>query len=413
MEVLQPFKAFSTIVFVNTRAHAEEVARFLNHNGFSAGFYHAGLKAKDRERIQEHWIKNQFRSMVATNAFGMGIDKPDVRLVVHYDLPASPEAYFQEAGRAGRDGERAYSVVLFDQLDEKIQSEKLQQSFLDLDTLQEIYIKLCNHFSVTLGDLPEGSFSLSLKTFCSAFKLQPLVTVVGLKALHHMGLIYFDSETVRPDRIKALAEPTDLYAFQIENQKWGWLAQALVRMDGNLFHGYSRIDLEKIAAFTHQSKETVIEGLKAITNLKLFDYQPGTDEPFIEFLLPRPTKLDAQPFLELKKWEANLWKQWNTFLSFCKEENHCRTALLLQYFGETATNCGHCDVCRKKKQMEKLTNTELKENIWKDFQKQRIWGKSELIEKWQLSKNELHEIMEELVGMELIIEREEDCYERR
>ncbi len=413
VEVLQPFKSFSTIVFVNTRAHAEEVARFLNHNHFSAGFYHAGLKAKDREKIQEDWIQNKFRTMVATNAFGMGIDKPDVRLVVHYDLPASPEAYFQEAGRAGRDGERSYSVVLFDDLDEKIQSDKLQQSFLELDAIEEVYNKLCNHFQIALGDLPEQHFSLSLRNFCHSFHLQPVKTVVALKALHQMGMLVYDSETVRPDRIKAIAEPTHLYAFQLENSQWGWLAQALVRMDGNLFHGYSRIDLDRISSFTQQPKEKIVQGLQALHQLQLFDYQAGTDEPWIEVLTPRKTKLDVQPYLELKKWEASVSKQWTTFLSFCKEENECRTALLLQYFGEIAPPCGHCDVCRKKKQTENLSIDELKKAIWKDFTKQRIWGKSELLEKWNCSKNELHAILEELLLEELIVELEEDAYERR
>ncbi len=413
VEVLQPFKSFSTIVFVNTRAHAEEVARFLNHNHFSAGFYHAGLKAKDREKIQEDWIQNKFRTMVATNAFGMGIDKPDVRLVVHYDLPASPEAYFQEAGRAGRDGKRSYSVVLFDDLDEKIQSDKLQQSFLELDAIEEVYNKLCNHFQIALGDQPEQHFSLSLRNFCHSFHLQPVKTVVALKALHQMGVLVYDSETVRPDRIKAIAEPTHLYAFQLENSQWGWLAQALVRMDGNLFHGYSRIDLDRISSFTQQPKEKIVQGLQALHQLQLFDYQAGTDEPWIEVLTPRKTKLDVQPYLELKKWEASVSKQWTTFLSFCKEENECRTALLLQYFGEIAPPCGHCDVCRKKKQTENLSIDELKKAIWKDFTKQRIWGKSELLEKWNCSKNELHAILEELVLEELIVELEEDAYERR
>ena len=413
VEVLQPFKSFSTIVFVNTRAHAEEVARFLNHNHFSAGFYHAGLKAKDREKIQEDWIQNKFRTMVATNAFGMGIDKPDVRLVVHYDLPASPEAYFQEAGRAGRDGERSYSVVLFDDLDEKIQSDKLQQSFLELNAIEEVYNKLCNHFQIALGDQPEQHFSLSLRNFCHSFHLQPVKTVVALKALHQMGMLVYDSETVRPDRIKAIAEPTHLYAFQLENSQWGWLAQALVRMDGNLFHGYSRIDLDRISSFTQQPKEKIVQGLQALHQLQLFDYQAGTDEPWIEVLTPRKTKLDVQPYLELKKWEASVSKQWTTFLSFCKEENECRTALLLQYFGEIAPPCGHCDVCRKKKQTENLSTDELKKAIWKDFTKQRIWGKSELLEKWNCSKNELHAILEELVLEELIVELEEDAYERR
>ncbi len=413
VEVLQPFKTFSTIVFVNTRAHAEEVARFLNHNHFSAGFYHAGLKAKDREKIQEDWIQNNFRTMVATNAFGMGIDKPDVRLVVHYDLPASPEAYFQEAGRAGRDGERAYSVVLFDELDEKIQSDKLQQSFLELESIESVYNKLCNHFQIALGDQPEQHFSLSLRNFCHSFQLQPVKTVVALKALHQMGVLVYDSETIRPDRIKAIAEPTHLYAFQLENSQWGWLAQALVRMDGNLFHGYSRIDLDKISNFTQQPKEKILQGLLTLHQLQLFDFQAGTDEPWIEFLTPRKTKLDVQPYLELKKWEETIWRQWTTFLGFCKEEDHCRTALLLQYFGENAPACGHCDVCRKKKQTESLSTGELKEAIWKDFTKQRIWGKSELLEKWNCSKNVLHAILEELLLEELIVELEEDAYERR
>ncbi|HZX75422.1 MAG TPA: ATP-dependent DNA helicase RecQ, partial [Cyclobacteriaceae bacterium] len=257
--------AGSSIVYVRSRKATQELAKMLNQAGVSAIFYHAGLTYKERSERQEEWIKNISRVIVATNAFGMGIDKPDVRTVAHMDLPENLEAYYQEAGRAGRDGKRSYAVVLFHEVDVLSLQSKVQQAQPTLEYLNKIYQSLANYFHLAVGSSQGESYDFDLDDFSKRFSFKSVTVYAALKKLEEAGLIQLNEGFYRPSRVHLLVDKKRLYEFQIANEKFDPLIKSLLRLYGaTLFADFVNISENQISSSLKWADRQTREGLQQL-----------------------------------------------------------------------------------------------------------------------------------------------------
>ncbi|UEG51805.1 RecQ family ATP-dependent DNA helicase [Mucilaginibacter daejeonensis] len=340
----------SGIVYVRNRKETTELAKFFNDHGIAADHYHAGLSGDRRSAKQEQWKSNHIRIIVATNAFGMGIDKPDVRFVIHKDLPESLEAYYQEAGRAGRDGQKAYAILLYNQSDRQKQEYRFEVSFPSVDEIKQVYHYLANYYQLAYGAGEGLSFDLDLADLCSRFKLDVLKTLNALKFLEHGEYLNFNESVFLPSRFRFEVEHEELYNFQIQNPAWDPFIKTMLRSYGGAFEHYTRIREFDLARRTNLSVQQVTEALQQLNDLGVLSYLPQTDKPQVTYLKPRHTAanlwidrqyLDTRRLVYQKKMEA--------ILAY-SETDRCRSQQLLAYFNEPdAEKCGVCDVCLREK----------------------------------------------------------------
>ena len=355
----------SGLVYVRNRRETSEVALFLQRNGIAADFYHAGLERDERSRKQEEWKRNQIRVMVATNAFGMGIDKPDVRFVVHLDLPESLEAYYQEAGRGGRDEHRAFAVLLANQSDQLALRAKYTDSFPAVEEIKKTYHYLGSYFQLAYGAGEGLNFNFDLADFCKRFKLGVIKTIAALKFLEHDDYITLSENIFLPSRVMFTAGNEDVYRFQIENAGYDPLIKTILRSYGGMFDHYANIVESDIAKRLSISYNDVVRMLTNLQEMGLLSYLQQTDQPQLQFIRAR---VDLQHFdidvkyIELRK-KIQL-EQINAVLAYA-ETPVCRSIQLLAYFDEpNADKCGVCDICLAEKKNEDLA--ELNDKI--DFE---------------------------------------------
>ncbi len=344
------------IVYVRNRRETQEVARLLNYEGYNADFYHAGLDSPSRSLKQESWKTNKTRIIVATNAFGMGIDKPDVRFVVHLDLPESLEAYYQEAGRAGRDEKRAYAVLLYNKSDRVQLEKKLELSFPSIDEIKQVYHALGNYYQIAHGAGEGMVFEFDPGEFCNRFKLDAIKTLNALKFLEHDEYISLTESVFLPSRIKITVAAEDLYRFQVEFAGYDSFIKLLLRSYGGLFDQYSPIRESELARRSGTTTKNVIQTLEKLEELELLSYLKQTDKPQLQFIKPRA---DTQSLYIDSKYIAArkqiMQTQVKAVINYA-EEKKCRSRMLLQYFNEPdAEKCGVCDVCLEEK---RLANSE-------------------------------------------------------
>jgi ATP-dependent DNA helicase RecQ len=349
------------LVYVRNRRETSEVALFLKRNGVAADFYHAGIERKDRSSRQEAWKKNQIRVMVATNAFGMGIDKPDVRFVVHLDLPESLEAYYQEAGRAGRDELRSFAVLLANQSDQLALKAKYTDNFPSIEEIRKTYHYLGSYFQLAYGAGEGISCSFDLADFCRKFKLGVIKTIGALKFLEHDGYLALSENIFLPSRVLFLAANEDVYRFQIENSGYDPLIKTILRSYGGMFDHYALISEWDIAQRIGISFNDVIRQLNNLQEQGLISYLPQCDEPQLTWLRARVDldHLDTDvKYIELRRKIQE--EQISAVLGYA-DTAICRSIQLLAYFDEpNADKCGVCDVClaeRKRDDLDSLTDT--------------------------------------------------------
>ena len=345
----------SGLVYVRNRRETAEVALFLQRNNIAADFYHAGIEKKERSKKQEDWKKNKIRVMVATNAFGMGIDKPDVRFVVHLDLPESLEAYYQEAGRAGRDEKRSFAVLLANKSDQNALKAKYTDSFPSVEEIKKTYHYLGSYFQLAYGAGEGVNFSFDLADFCKRFKLGVIKTMGALKFLEHDGYITLSENIFLPSRVLFTAGNEDVYRFQIENSGYDPLIKTILRSYGGMFDHYANINESDIAKRLGISFNDVVRMLNNLQELQLLSYLPQTDQPQLQFILARVDLLHLDTdvkYIELRrKIQAD---QINAVLGYAGTAV-CRSIQLLAYFDEpNADKCGVCDVCLEEKRNEDL-----------------------------------------------------------
>jgi len=343
----------SGLVYVRNRRETAEVALFLQRNHIAADFYHAGIESNERSKKQESWKQNKIRVMVATNAFGMGIDKPDVRFVVHLDLPESLEAYYQEAGRAGRDGRRSFAVLLANRSDQMALKAKYTDSFPSVEEIKKTYHYLGTYFQLAYGAGAGVNFSFDLADFCKRFKLGVIKTIGALKFLEHDGYITLSENIFLPSRVLFTAGNEDVYRFQIENSGYDPLIKTILRSYGGMFDHYANISESDIAKRLGISFNDVIRQLNNLQEQGLLSYLKQNDQPQLQFLLARVDLLHLDTdvkYIELrKKIQA---EQISAVLSYASTPV-CRSIQLLSYFDEpNADKCGVCDICLAEKRNE-------------------------------------------------------------
>ncbi len=349
LEILHKIKG-TAIVYVRNRKHTVEVADWLKKNGLSADHYHAGLSMEVRKLKQKNWIDNKTRIIVCTNAFGMGIDKPDVRVVLHLDLPDSLEAYFQEAGRGGRDGNPAYSVVLVGPSDVKELKRRYLETFPDIKFVKRVYQALANFLQLATG-LGEGiSYPFDINAFTKQYDLPALKTYTTLKVLEKEGLLILNEGYRQPSRLFIRVNRTELYDFQLRNPKLDTFIKTLSRSYGGLDVEYTQINEGLLAMRLKTTEENVIKSLLQLKKQGLIDYIPRKGDSEIIITQAR----QSVEYLAIS--DENLKDRYQDRLAritavenFLIDNKTCRSVNLLSYFGEKRSEpCGHCDICRGK-----------------------------------------------------------------
>ncbi len=337
----------SGIVYVRNRKYTIEIAKYLNYNNLNATFFHGGLTKKEKENKLASWLNNETNIMVATNAFGMGIDKPDVRLVVHYQIPDCIENYFQEAGRAGRDNKPSEIVLITNKTDE----EHLKKQFLnvlpDVKTLKVIYRNLSNYFQISYGEGHTIKQQLNFNEFCSRYTLNPLLTYNALKILDQNSVIALSESHHIKTTIQFICTKEQLLSYLEKNESIALITQVILRTYGGVFEFETIIDLYLLAKKTGQKEELIVSVLKQLEKAEIITYQGKHSDLEITYLIPREDDLTINRFAK-KVVERNNFKknQIKEILSFINNKSTCRSKLLLNYFGEDKKeDCGTCDVC--------------------------------------------------------------------
>ncbi len=338
------------IVYVRNRRETQAVSRFLNSVGIESGFYHAGLPAAQRSVIQQSWMDGLTRVIVATNAFGMGIDKPDVRFVIHLDMPESLEAYFQEAGRAGRDGLKSFAVCIYNEADKALLLKKFEQSFPSVEYIRKIYQCLGNYYQLAFGAGTGMSFDFDIADFCSRFNLDSVPTINALKFLEHDEYISLTETALLQSRVKIRVNAEELYRFQIQHASYDIFIKLLLRSYGGLFELYTPVRESDLARRLECPVDQVVRQLEKLNELGLIHYIRQSDSAQLLFLQARADaqqmRIDGKYIAERKEIVKNQIRAIFNYVSVTK----CRSQLLLEYFNDTASReCGICDVCLERK----------------------------------------------------------------
>ena len=352
----------AAIVYVRSRRHAREIAEHLTEAGLSATFYHAGLEHAEKDKRQRDWQHDRVRIMVATNAFGMGIDKADVRIVAHYDLPDSIEAYFQEAGRAGRDGQPARAILLYNNADEPKLIKRVSDTFPEKDYIRKVYDHLAYYYQIATGDGFGVSREFNIDDFCHKFNHFPIRVHSALQILQRAGYIEYTEEQDNQARVKFLVTRDDLYRLRGENPNEEKVIVALLRNYGGLFADYGFIDESMIAYQCGMKSNEVYDILKTLSQKHIIHFIPRKQVPYIRYMQRREDSEHVSlPPAIYEERKSQYQERINAMLRYAKSNDKCRSRQLLEYFGEKDTkDCGQCDVCLDK-QGEVITKDSLAE----------------------------------------------------
>ncbi len=345
----------TSVVYVRNRKRCREIASFLDSRGISASYYHAGLDSATRALRQQHWIENKIRVIVCTNAFGMGIDKPDVRTVIHMDLPETPEAYFQEAGRAGRDEKQAWAILLNDPADEEEAMHRFERQWPGFDIVKAVYNRMGNFLQIPVGAGQGTSYPFQMSEFLLRFKIHPIECINALKFIESEGLISFTENLLTPSRLIFTASRDDVYDFELKHPSYEPLIKTILRSYGGAFSDFVQISENDLGNRIGLAPEATKKALLHLHKNGIISYHPSSDEPRIYFLEGRhhPERLPLS-IKEYKERKQVAEKRFKAMLSYANGNTECRSKSLIQYFGEKSIpDCGMCDVCLEQKKKNK------------------------------------------------------------
>lgn len=342
----------SVIVYTRSRKGSRELAAWLTARGYSAVCYHAGLSQAEKDERQQRWTAGAIRIMVATNAFGMGIDKPDVRLVIHLDLPDSPEAYFQEAGRAGRDGLTAYAVLLYNPSDHARLLRRIPDTFPDRDFIRTVYDHLCYYCQMAIGDGLNVTRPFDLAEFCRNFRHFPVPAESALRLLSRAGYIDYAEEQDYPSRLRFLVRRDELYRLPDADPQLEQVVYWVLRTYSGLFADYVTLDESQLARLSGLSREQIYQSLLALSRRRVVHYIPGRRTAFVTFTCRRvgSERITLPPSVYEDR-RASFEQRIRAMQAYASSADRCRSRMLLEYFGQPdAADCGRCDVCRSRRQ---------------------------------------------------------------
>ncbi len=385
----------SGIVYVRTRRLAEETAAYLNKHNCTATFFHGGISKKDKIAKLNLWLEDKVQVMVATNAFGMGIDKPNVRLIVHFQIPDSLENYFQEAGRAGRDNKPAQAILITNKTDE----EQVRNQFLsvlpDITFLKLVYNKLNNYFQIPYGEGFDETYGLNFNRFCSTYKLNPMLTYNGLRILDQNSVISLSDNFLKSSTVQFIASKEQVFDYLERYPDLAAIIQTILRTYGGIFDYETKINTLLVSKKANNSEDKVLKTLDQMAKDRIIEYQATNTDLEVTFLVPREDdntinmfakKVKAQQLVKINNVES--------MLSYIRNIKVCRSVQLLHYFGEIGVACGTCDVCLRKTPIEKSVQELIALEIGK-LLLQKPYSSKELIQHLPYKENAiLHSIQD-------------------
>lgn len=391
----------SAIVYVRSRRRTKETTELLVNEGITADFYHAGLENAVKDLRQKRWQNGECRVIVATNAFGMGIDKPDVRLVVHLDLPDSPEAYFQEAGRAGRDGEKAYAVILYSKSDKMTLHKRISDTFPDKEYIKDVYEHIQYYYQMAMGDGLECTKEFNLEEFCRQFKYFPVPVDSALKILTQAGYIEYTDEQDNASRIIFTIRREELYKLHEMGKEAEMLMQMILRSYTGIFTDYAYISEASLSIRTGLTRPQIYDLLMMLTKRRIVDYIPRKKTPYIIYTRERVElrHLHITPVVyeeRKERYETRI----KAMVEYVTSETACRSRMLLRYFGEkNRHNCGQCDICLSQhadKALSQEEYDELKKEIIALVNEQSLTP-ADIADKTKADKEEISHVIQYLL----------------
>lgn len=395
----------SAIVYTRNRKKTKEITDFLNQNQITATFYHAGVNNDVKDNRQKEWVSDRVRVMVATNAFGMGIDKPDVRLVIHMDLPDSPEAYFQEAGRAGRDGKKAYAVLLYSKSDKITLKKRISDTFPDKDYIRKVYEHLNYYFEMAMGDGEGCTLAFDLEDFCRKFKHFPTQADSALKILTRAGYLEYTEEQDNASQLLFTIKRDELYLLRENEPETEKLINLILRSYTGLFSDYAYINEESLSIRSGIARERVYQILINLSQRRIVSYIPRKRTPFIIYTRERVEQERLRITKEVyEDRKENYIQRIKAMIDYVESDDKCRSRMLLHYFGEqNEHNCGQCDVClqRPKQTADNDTFKVISSQI-KEMLKNKYMNSQELIKAFPKQEEVVEQVLHFMMGEEEI-----------